>query len=113
VDGLEELRSAAVADQLIPVDQVVAILALGRRGGSSFEAAWFSALRAIRPPRSCGPPLRSAADETLVLLREVKPHFRAAYERRVPTRAELGKADRLANRRLNRLLSVEQTEIAA
>lgn len=112
VDGLEDLRQAASDEDLVPTAEILSVLMFSRERGRDFEAAWFNAVRAIMPPRTCGPELRADRTETLGLLREVKPHFRAAYERREPKRLELTKAERLANRRLNRLLSAEQMEIA-
>lgn len=76
----EAVYEAAVSDHQSA--QVAFVLVEARKRGVAFEDAWFNALRSISPPRTCHPKLRVRIDENRALIHEVKPLFRAAYERR-------------------------------
>lgn len=92
---------AAVSDHQSA--QVRFVLAEGRRRRLSFEDAWFRALRSISPPRTCHPRLRVRIDENRALIHEVKPLFRAAYERRDLSELERRQLVSASERRLREL----------
>lgn len=92
-------------------EQVLVVLTSAKGQHVPFESAWFQAMRAICPPRSCNTILREQIDEARAVLHETKPQWRAAYENRQPTETELRRSFNLAERRLDRLLAPE--EIAA
>lgn len=75
-----------------------------RDEGSSFDKAWRRALRFVEPPEGC--PAAVVADilEDRELLREQKPQWQAAYERRDVERAALASGYASAGRRLKDLL---------
>jgi hypothetical protein len=93
--------------------QVRTVLASEKLEGTAFEEAWFHAMRAISPPRTCGTALRVSIDEDRALLHEAKPHFQAAYEGRPMLAAELERASAAAERRMDELLRPERLPQAA
>lgn len=93
--------------------QVRTVLASERLVGTPFEEAWFHAMRAISPPRTCGPKLRAECDENRALLHEAKPHFQAAYEGRSVMAVEIERVSAVVERRLDELLSPKPGQIAA
>jgi hypothetical protein len=113
-DPLIRLFSAFEDEQYAAAAAVVVrvriVLAENQKRGVPFAEAWYTALRAICPPRTCQPELRAEIDAMRDLIHEVKPHFQAAYESRTPTLLELKRAEDRCSRRLDRLL---QTEVVA
>jgi len=114
-DPLIRLFSAFEDEQFAAAAAVVArvriVLAENHKRGVPFAEAWYTALRAICPPRTCQPELREEIDAMRDLIHEVKPHFQAAYESRAPTLLELRRADDRCSRRLDSLFTAQ--EIAA
>lgn len=84
--------------------QVRTVLTSEKLEGTGFEEAWFHAMRAISPPRTCGPELRAEVDENRVLLHELKPQFQAAYEGRSVLAVELERTSAATERRLDEIL---------
>lgn len=90
---------ARIAADPSPHADVVLVLAAAQRTGAPWPIAWARAMRAIQPPRDRSADADAVLDEDRVLLRELTPAFRAAYERRARTLDERKREDRLVRRR--------------
>ena len=91
----------AVTEIRGPAHVVCAVLAEAKEEGLRFSTAWYRAIRALSPPRSCAPELAAEIAADREALAEIRPYLKAAYEgRHQPTRAELSRARRLSERRL-------------
>lgn len=85
-------------------ETVRVVLVGARERDADFEDAWFWAMRAISPPRTCGPGLRAERELDRVLMHELKPIWLAAYEDRPVTPEEREQMERISERRLGRVL---------
>jgi hypothetical protein len=74
-----------------------------RDRGLDFDFAWRTVMRALVPNNEAAAPERAALEEARDLLREQKGQFRAAYERRRPTREEITAGMMRAEQRLRDL----------
>jgi hypothetical protein len=81
-----------------------AVLAASRDEGLAFEDAWFRALRQLVPPPGCPDEVVAEHLADKALWREMKPHWRAAYERRRVEAQALADGLAHAHRRLADLL---------
>jgi hypothetical protein len=84
------------------------VLDKSRCEGLTFVEAWFRAQRQLVPPPGCPPEVRAEHKADKRLWREVKEHFRAAYEGREPDAAGLAAGMADARRRLRDLLLSEE-----
>jgi hypothetical protein len=85
-------------------ETVRTVLVGAKQRGADFEDAWFWAMRAISPPRTCGPELRAERDLDRKLMHEVKPIWQAAYEGREVTELERQAIAQSGERRVARVL---------
>lgn len=72
---------------MTPAQHVRVVLAEHRRHGTSFEAAWVSALRSL--PKGSSPSSREQLSEWKAALRWAKEYFRTAYELQAELEPEL------------------------
>lgn len=101
----EDRLILAVTEIRGPAHAVIAVLAEAKLDGEPFARAWYKAIRAIAPPRSCSRELAKAIAADREALAEIRPYLKAAYEdRRQPGRAELTRARRITERRLGDLV---------
>lgn len=83
------------------------VLVESRREGLTFEEAWFRALRQLVPPPGCPAGVRAEHESDKRLWREVKEHWRAAYEGREPGADGLARGMADARRRLRDVLEAD------
>lgn len=100
----EDRLVLAVTEVRGPAHAVVAVLAESKLAGEPFARAWYKAIRALAPPRSAPVELCEAIAADREAMAEIRPYLKAAYEgRHQPTRAELARARRLTETRLEDL----------
>ena len=102
-------RRTAIQDlaAVEPLGEAIVILVGCKEEGLSFESAWRTVMRAFSPPQeeqAYGRYVAPAFEADRQLLRELRPHYQAAYEDREVTIAEFEAASDQTERRLDRLL---------
>lgn len=113
---------STIQGELDPWTQVRAVLASAKSEGLPFdgpegvfsqEGAWFWAMRAISAPRTASPAVIAEIEDSRKMIHEAKTFFRAAYENREMTGAELDLAFSLAEKRLDQAFADAPAQIAA
>lgn len=103
---------AALAEQVheeaADVRQVAVVMARAHVKGRDFEDAWYAALRSLVVDEDVSPQAKIEEIETKAVLAETKAYWRAAFERRLPTREEVAAAMRAATARLHDLIEFDE-----
>lgn len=105
--GEERLLEILSADPS-PHADLLLLMAAAKRNRLPWSDAWARAQRDRQPPRERSDDADAALDEDRVLLREIRPVIRAAYEDRELTDAERAEVDTLVHRRAPELSRVDE-----
>lgn len=104
--GEDRLIEQLAADPS-PHADLVLMLAAGKRHGIPWAEAWARTMRARQPPRERSDDAEELLDEDRLLLRELRPVIRAAYENRELTAEERAEVEWHARRRAPELERVD------